>query len=105
MENAYKFGFILRYPQKKTDITGFPYEPWHYRYVGQPHASFIKKNNFTLEEYIAYLKKHGEITTTFNETRYSIYYLSDKGDTIEIPQGYSYSVSLDNTGGVIVTTF
>lgn len=50
-ENAYKFGFILRYPKYKTDITGFKYEPWHYRYVGIKIAKYIYLNNITLEEY------------------------------------------------------
>ena len=50
-ENSYKYGFILRYPKAKYDITGFKYEPWHYRYVGIKNAKYIYKNNITLEEY------------------------------------------------------
>lgn len=50
-ENSYKYGFILRYPKAKYDITGFKYEPWHYRYVGISTAKYIFKNNITLEEY------------------------------------------------------
>ena len=49
--NAHKYGFILRYPKGKEHITGFKYEPWHYRYVGKDVASYIYKNNITLEEY------------------------------------------------------
>ena len=49
--NAYKYGFILRYPKYKTDITGYMYEPWHYRYVGINIARYIYENNITLEEY------------------------------------------------------
>jgi D-alanyl-D-alanine carboxypeptidase len=52
MENCYKYGFILRYPQDKTDITGIVYEPWHYRYVGKEAAKEIMKNNITFEEYL-----------------------------------------------------
>lgn len=48
--NAHKFGFILRYPQGKEDITGYNYEPWHFRYVGNM-AYYIFYNNLTLEEY------------------------------------------------------
>ena len=51
VNNAHKFGFILRYPQNKTNITGFAYEPWHYRYVGKEAAKYIYKNQITLEEY------------------------------------------------------
>jgi len=50
-ENAHKYGFILRYPKAKFHITGFKYEPWHYRYVGRKIATYIYENNLTLEEY------------------------------------------------------
>ncbi len=55
-ENAYKYGFILRYPKNKKNITGFKYEPWHYRYVGKDVAKIIHENNITLEEYHKRLK-------------------------------------------------
>jgi D-alanyl-D-alanine carboxypeptidase len=45
------FGFILRYPEGKEEITGIPYEPWHYRYVGVEVAREIHENGWTLEEY------------------------------------------------------
>ena len=57
MENSYKYGFILRYPTNKKDITGVNYEPWHYRYVGKENALQIKKLNVCLEEYIEILKE------------------------------------------------
>lgn len=50
--NCYKYGFILRYPPEKTNITGITYEPWHYRYVGEEHAAKIKQLGVTLEEYL-----------------------------------------------------
>jgi LAS superfamily LD-carboxypeptidase LdcB len=49
--NSYKYGFILRYPKACFHITGFKYEPWHYRYVGYDIAKYIHDNNITLEEY------------------------------------------------------
>lgn len=52
-QNAYKYGFILRFPEDKTNITGYQYESWHYRYVGKEIAEEIYKNNLTLEEYLA----------------------------------------------------
>ena len=52
--NAYKFGFILRYPDGKEDITGYNYEPWHIRYVGKDIAKEIYMKNITLEEYLSY---------------------------------------------------
>lgn len=50
-ENCYKFGFILRYPFGKEKITGYNYEPWHLRYVGNDLALYLKENNLTLEDY------------------------------------------------------
>jgi D-alanyl-D-alanine carboxypeptidase len=48
-----QFGFILRYPKGKEDITGYSYEPWHLRYIGDPKiAEEITRQNLTLEEYL-----------------------------------------------------
>lgn len=52
LKNAHKFGFILRYLEGKTDITGYTYESWHYRFVGIDAASAIYRENITLEEYL-----------------------------------------------------
>lgn len=52
MENCQNYGFILRYPKDKEDITQIIYEPWHYRYVGKEHAEAIMKSGICLEEYI-----------------------------------------------------
>ena len=56
MNNSYKYGFVLRYPKGKEDITGFAFEPWHYRYVGVEHAKEINRLGLCLEEYIDYLE-------------------------------------------------
>ncbi len=53
MKNSYKYGFILRYPEDKTDITGISYEPWHYRYVGREAAEEIYRSGLCLEEYLS----------------------------------------------------
>lgn len=52
MENSWKYGFILRYPTSKTDITGIVYEPWHYRYVSKEYAQDIYESGQCLEEYL-----------------------------------------------------
>ena len=52
MEHCWEYGFILRYPNDKIDITGIIYEPWHYRYVGKELAAELHTLNITLEEYI-----------------------------------------------------
>ena len=51
-ENAYKYGFVKRYPEDKTDITSINNEPWHYRYVGKDAARTMKQENLCLEEYL-----------------------------------------------------
>lgn len=51
-DNCAKYGFILRYPEGKEDITGYIYEPWHLRYVGEEAANQIMNNNTTLEQYL-----------------------------------------------------
>lgn len=58
MEHCYEYGFILRYPTDKKDITKINYEPWHYRYVGEKDAMFMKEKDFCLEEYIEFLKEY-----------------------------------------------
>ena len=54
IKNSYKYGFILRYPENKEEITGYAYEPWHYRYVGLDAASKINEEGITFDEYYAY---------------------------------------------------
>ena len=53
-DNAHRFGFILRYGEGMEYITGYKFEPWHYRYVGTEAAAFIYENGLTFEEYYAY---------------------------------------------------
>lgn len=55
VNNSFKYGFILRYPKDKEDITGIIYEPWHFRYVGVEAATVIHDNNITLEEFVSSL--------------------------------------------------
>jgi D-alanyl-D-alanine carboxypeptidase len=56
MEHCWEYGFILRYPKDKTEITGIGYEPWHYRYVGREAAAEMKELGLCLEEYIQTLE-------------------------------------------------
>lgn len=50
-ENAHEYGFVIRYPEDKTDITGYQYEPWHLRYVGKDLAGTLHENDWVMEEY------------------------------------------------------
>lgn len=58
MEHCQDYGFILRYPKDKQEITGIVYEPWHYRYVGKEHAKIIMDEGICLEEYIENYDKY-----------------------------------------------
>jgi D-alanyl-D-alanine carboxypeptidase len=102
MENAHKYGFILRYPEDKTDITKISYEPWHYRYVGIPHAYYCYENDLCLEEYISFLAKGGNYSISIDKTDYTVYYATEKDGFIDVPAGKSCRVSSDNRGGYVV---
>ncbi len=52
MAHAHEFGFVIRYPEDKMEITGIAYEPWHLRYVGLEHAEYMRTNDLCLEEYV-----------------------------------------------------
>ncbi|MGG3509850.1 M15 family metallopeptidase [Paenibacillus lautus] len=104
-EHAWAHGFILRYPEDKTEITGIQYEPWHFRYVGQPHSMIMKELNLTLEEYLDYLKEQSSYRTTVDGKEYEIKYVAvtSKDMEIEIPAGSEYGISGNNIDGIIVT--
>ncbi|WP_147536173.1 VanY-A/VanY-F/VanY-M family D-Ala-D-Ala carboxypeptidase [Bacillus marasmi] len=103
-KNAWKYGFILRYPKDKSKITGIQYEPWHIRYVGLPHSAIMQEKNFVLEEYLDFLKGEKQITAHFNEEKYNItYYPITENTTIEVPENHPYQISGNNIDGVIVT--
>ena len=106
--NAAKYGFVLRYPENKTAVTGITNEPWHFRYVRRGHAAYMAENGLTLEEYIALLYKHGTsapLTFAADGIRYAVFYVPAAGEQteIELPAGADYTVSGDNDGGFIVT--
>lgn len=97
-ENSWKYGFIIRYPQFKEDITGITFEPWHIRYVGFPHSEIIYKNSLAFEEYIDSL----EVGRFYEYDDYI--FTRQKGDEITVPSGCdSYVISEDNTGCFIIT--
>lgn len=102
-ENAWKEGFIMRYPNDKVNITGISYEPWHFRYVGLPHAYICTKNNLCFEEYIRILKEKRELEVTIDGICYYVFYKYEKNGTIKVPKNYEYEISSDNTGGYIIT--
>ena len=94
-----KYGFIIRYPEGKEEITGISYEPWHLRYVGQPHARIIMESGLTLEEYLELF----EVGVWYESGEYLVGRFDS--ESLELPAGgYSaWSVSPDNTGYYIIT--
>lgn len=102
-DNAWRYGFIQRYPKDKTDVTGIMYEPWHFRYVGLPHSAVMQEKDLTLEQYLAYLKKHS-ISTSIGGRTYEIFYFPIfKDKSIRVPVTGSYEISGNNEDGIIVT--
>lgn len=110
--NASSYGFIERYPENKERVTGIAHEPWHFRYVGVPHAEIMLKHGFVLEEYISFLKNypHGKTHYFHNakDKHIAVSYLeADRmADTqLEIDDNVLYSLSGNNVDGVIVTEY
>ena len=107
--NAYKYGFVLRYPDGKTDVTGIDNEPWHYRYVGVPHAYYMASTGKTLEEYITLLRNYPcdypLYVTDWDGTMYEVYYKKSDGasTSLPVPESGEYTVSGNNADGYIVT--
>ena len=95
---------------KKSDLTGVSYEPWHFRFVGKPHAYIMTQQGICMEEYIDYLKQfpfgrqHLQIED-YDGKRYEIYYVkAEEGDTqVPVPTGRAYTLSGNNVDGFIVT--
>ncbi len=59
-ENCWKYGFIIRYPEGKEDITGYAYEPWHIRYIGKDYSKKVFESHLTLEEYLGITSKYSD---------------------------------------------
>ncbi|EEL48142.1 D-Ala-D-Ala carboxypeptidase VanY [Bacillus cereus] len=103
-DNVWKYGFVLRYPKNKSNITGIQYEPWHIRYVGLPHSAIMQKKKFTLEEYLDFLKEKKEISTNVEGKEYTVsYYKVSNNTTINVPVNQHYEISGNNMDGVIMT--
>ena len=112
-DNCYKYGFVVRYTEEKEKITEIRSEPWHFRYVGVAHATYMTKSGICLEEYIDLLRKsykyednHLNVTDD-DGNRYEIFYVpSDDGSEttqVPVPSGYRYDISGNNSDGFIVT--
>ena len=103
-EHSSEYGFIRRYAEDKVSITGISNEKWHFRYVGLPHAVYMKQNNLCLEEYLEYLRNQtnseNPLTISTSAGNYSVWYTTET--SIPKPTG-DYMVSGDNIAGYIIT--
>lgn len=110
-DNCARYGLIVRYNQDKTNITGISNEPWHFRYVGVPHAMYITENNLTLEEYIEKIKgRTVECPLIINDAQmnsYMVYYYKSTGETtnVPVPKDKPFEISGNNKDGFIVTVY
>ncbi len=111
IENAHRYGFVLRYPADKSEITQVK-DDNHFRYVGIPHAEYMYSNKLTLEEYIELLEKtsySSPLKIISGNEEYLVYYSpADKTVSkteIKVPKGMSYNISGDNSNGFIITAF
>lgn len=108
-EHASDFGFIVRYPEGKESYTGERARTYTYRYVGLPHAVYIKQNGLCLEEYLEELKDHrssNPLEITAGNDLYNVYYVpaEKNGNTeVPVPTDQTYTISGDNSGGFIVS--
>lgn len=104
-ENCHNYGWVVRYDQAKAELTGIYDEPWHFRYVGIPHATKMAELGLCLEEYIDYLKDYtfeGEhLMIECVDGTYEAWYA--EGSKTYLPISGSYQVSGNNVDGVIVT--
>ncbi len=107
---CHQYGFVIRFPEGKEDQTGFSYEPWHLRYVGEVHATAMKAGNFCLEEYLEAMQQYSangeQLTVTLADgSVWSCYYAaaSQSGTTqVPVPEKSEYLISGDNQGGFII---
>ena len=98
---AARYGFIERYREDKTGLTGIAAEPWHFRYVGAPHAQLMEQRGLCLEEYIALLGETPLACTLENGRTVTVRRFA-AGQPLPPAQGLR-QLSGDNAGGVIVT--
>ena len=109
-----EYGFIIRYEASKSALTGIVDEPYHFRYVGVSHATYMTANNLCLEEYLELLRNSHSYDKTplefsAGDKDYLVYYVEATADasftSIPVPPASegTYTISGDNMNGFIVT--
>jgi len=105
VDNSWRYGLILRYPEGKSDITGIAFEPWHFRYVGNPHAYYMWSKDLTLEEYLHKLQEQEGISIEFNNRRYRIVHDAAIDGILHLPSNSEFTLSSDNRDGYVITVW
>lgn len=101
---APRYGFVERYTEAKRDLTGIAAEPWHFRYVGAPHALLLYREGLCLEEYPAFLDGGPRTLMLENGRRVRVSRLPCRAAVTELrPTGLCWQISGDNAGGFILT--
>lgn len=100
---CWKAGLILRYKKDKRDVTRIAYEPWHYRYVGRPHAEIIMKENLALEEYPDWLKEKGIYRLNAEDGKYLLMYAFPEDGVIKAPEEFTGCTAEYCGDGVVLT--
>lgn len=108
---AFQNGFIQRYPKGKENITKIGYEPWHFRFVGIPHARIMQKENMVLEEYVEFLKEfkfpHKEYVIEDSNYIVKISYIQYEGENVYIDSKriIPFTISGNNKDGWVMTSW
>ena len=103
---APRYGFIQRYHREKESLTGIACEPWHYRYVGTPHALLMEREGLCLEEYLDWVQTAPRTCRLEHGRSARVFYMPCAGDETELrlPEGCC-QVSGDNRNGFVVTVW
>lgn len=108
VDHCAEYGFIVRYPENKSSVTGFEYTPWHLRYVGKVHAAAMAKNDLCFDEYISFIKRYtydDPLLVTVDDVIYQVFYTKAEDEQTQVQRFLDggYEVSGNNSDGFIAT--
>ena len=107
---AADYGFVLRYPKGKESVTGIGHEPWHFRYVGWPHARLMEEHGLVLEEYLDWLRQFplGTEPLRYRGLGRGVeisYVPAGQAAELKLPAGLPCQLSDTNEGGAVLTVW
>lgn len=104
--NSYRYGFVLRYTEAQTAVTGIIYEPWHFRYIGYPHSEILVKDGIVFDTYMEDLREvHSRFFEAEDGKDYTIWLLPEAlyPEKLQFKAGEGVGVSTDNKESVVLT--